>query len=70
MAFTLKQQFSYKYKKQINLKFQHSTRGASACAARDQNLFGILDFGYCDLFVICYLLFVFSGLSGLGVTIY
>jgi hypothetical protein len=27
-------------KLQINLKFQYSTRGASACAARDQNLPG------------------------------
>jgi hypothetical protein len=39
-------------KLQINFKFQYSTRGASACAARDQTfqaetLFGFLNFGYC-----------------------
>jgi hypothetical protein len=55
-------------KLQINFKFQYSTRGASACAARDLNRFsfsffkimegfGILNFGHCYLFVICYLLF-------------
>ena len=42
-------------KLQIKFKFQYSTRGASACAARDQifqaeTLFGFLNFGYCDLF--------------------
>jgi len=42
-------------KLQINLKFQYSTRGASACAARDQTfqdetLFGFSNFGHCYLF--------------------
>jgi len=36
-------------KYQLNSKFQYSTRGASACAASDQSLFRILNFGYCDL---------------------
>jgi hypothetical protein len=58
-------------KYQINLKPQYSTRGASACAARDQDIeeafikflpsskfaFGILNFGHCCLFGICYLCF-------------
>jgi len=36
-------------KYQLNSKFQNSARGASACATRDQRLFRILNFGYCDL---------------------
>jgi len=61
-------------KYQINLKLQYSTRGASACAARDQNIeeafikflpsskfaFGILNFGSaCGGLFVWNLLFVF-----------
>jgi hypothetical protein len=60
--FTANNQFvSTKY--QLNSNMQH----AAQAPARDQTEFRILNFGYCDLFVIWNLLFVFSGLSGLDV---
>jgi hypothetical protein len=40
-------------KVQTNLKFQYSM-------TKTQNRFGISNFGHCDLFVICYLLFGIS----------
>ncbi len=40
-------------KSQTNLKFQYSM-------TKTQNRFGISNFGHCDLFDICYLLFVIS----------
>jgi hypothetical protein len=48
-------------KLQINLKFQYSKRGASACAARDQNLPErdiVWIFEFRSLFDICDLIFV------------
>jgi len=47
-------------KSQINLKFQYSTRGASACAARDQNLLErdiVWIFEFWSLEIVCNLQF-------------